>query len=134
MKVFIGFVILVVVGLILAFTVGGIGSFDPAADAQDFAKSVKQGMTWQQVVALRKPGRISFVSLSNDVGRTPSEKFNLERIEKKVERDNFPGMIFEYMFTAEIAYEVTFNASGNVTSIGEPASVNTLLDAAGLGQ
>ena len=108
----------------------GVAGFDPAAQATDFTTAVQPGQTWQAVTAEREPSRYSSFYMKNgELLQTPAIKFKADRFADLMQ-NNPPaeGFVFHYVFSADHQYDVSFDGSGIVLTIGEPITVKTLLN------
>ena len=133
MKAILGLLVLIVLGVFLAYQFGGVGSFDPEQQAQKFNATVKAGMTWEQVAKDFPPKKFAVYG-RDDTGsliRANEEKFILADFEKKVKAPapgGFPdGFDFCYTFSGEHAYVVTFDSAGNAQSISKARTLGDLM-------
>lgn len=130
MKVVIISFILVVVGLYLAFHFGGIGSLDPAQQAEQLKADVTPGMTWQEVADKRPPKRYqTFVQLEDgSIREAPEVKFDRGEFDAAFKASGYPlGFNFVYIFGAESQYSVAFDPEGKVTSVDKLTTLGDLL-------
>ncbi len=130
MKVLVVLLVLVILAVALVVKFGGVAGFDPAAGAQQFVADVQPGMTWQQVVAVKAPKK--YAAFKDDpesmVGHGPIVKFDETQFASNMQSASYPlGFFFEYTFDAEHAYNVNFDAQGNVESIEERMTTSDLL-------
>ena len=117
----------VIVGAIVAGLIyfGGFVGMDPAADAQNFTKSVAPGMTWQEVVAVKKPRKVIPLNPTNMTGQSNPLKW--DQAEGALNNNSYTdGFIFPYVFSADHQYEVWFDGDGKVTDIQKQKTFNDL--------
>ena len=131
MKVLIVLIVLVIGGVYAAYHFGGLGSFDPDAGADQLQQNVKPGMTWQQVMGVMEPRKIAFINYDTDgfdpVG--PSRKFELDEFKSRIQSQGYPdGFAWQYTFSAQRAYDLTFGADGKLIAMTEPIMAKDLLD------
>lgn len=118
MKVLAVLFVLVIVGVFLVVKFGGVTNFDPAAGAEQFVQDVQPGMSWQQVVDLKKPKKYSAYNPDKELGHGPIVDFDPDKFATNMQNNSYPyGFFFEYTFDAEHAYNVSFDAQGNVETI-----------------
>lgn len=130
MKVLVVLLVVVIALVALVVKFGGVTSFDPAAGAQQFVADVQPGMTWQQVVAVKAPKK--YAAFKDDpesmMGHGPIVRFDEASFASSMQQASYPlGFFFEYTFDAEHAYNVNFDAQGNVESIEERMTTSDLL-------
>ncbi len=130
MKAILALVVLIGIGIFLAFKYGGVGSFDPEEQAKQFNVTVKPGMTWQQVMEKYPPKKLAVYG-RDDRGlkrRSNEDKFVKADFEAAVKAASFPdGFDFCYFFSGEHAYAVRFNAAGAVEEITKATSLGDLM-------
>lgn len=130
MKVVFGLFVLVGLGIFLAFQFGGVGSFDPAAQAKKLTDTVKPGMTWQQVEALFPPKkfRVVFIGDSGFPQNGQDVKYDRASIEKELAAGGLKlGFGFVYTFGAESQLDVSFDGEGKVESVDRRMNMSDLL-------
>ena len=131
MKVLIVLIVLVIAGVYAAYHFGGLGSFDPNAKADELQQNVQPGMTWQQVMDVVEPKKVATINYDTDgfdpVG--PSKKFDLDEFKARLQSQGYPdGFVWQYTFSAERAYDLTFGPDGKLASMDEPIMTKDLLD------
>ncbi|MGD8453348.1 MAG: hypothetical protein PVJ57_16165 [Phycisphaerae bacterium] len=138
-------VILLVAGLIVAgiYLFGGTRSFDPDKQGRQARAAIQPGMSWEQVVKICEPKNFRIVQA------TKQKTFNGETVIKKPgvpqrydhallagevdARRMEHGFVFDYNFSHQVAFEVWFDAAGEVTEVNDLATMADLLDTRGGG-
>jgi len=123
---------ILLVGLILYY-VGGLSGYDPAEQADIFKNSIKQGDPWTKVLDVRPPKTWAALDYTNPDSLDPrgaSRDFKEQSFRDAMTNGTGPadGFIFEYIFDTEHAYDVWFDAAGNVTTIEDRPTASDLLN------
>lgn len=116
-------VILIVVGglaLVALYYFGGFADLDPATQGEQFRNAIHEGMTWEEVVDLKEPKK--FYAFSSDpssmTGRGPEQDFSRAYVSDILSKGGVPaGFGFDYVFTGDHAYTLTFDGEGKLTYI-----------------
>ena len=122
-------VLFVIVVAIVAAVVhfGGLTAGDPKAEMEQFKSSVKEGMSWEEVAALRKPKKYQTFG-EGFGGLAPAQDFNPDQIRRQVEEGNFEsGFFFTYSFAADAVYDVHFDEKGMHTHMEKARTASDLL-------
>lgn len=130
-------ILLVVGGAVLGvvYFMGGYSSFDPTEQGEKAKAAIKTGMSLKQVldVAGDKPKYrpINMMKIAKDL-RAPQAgepvDFVRSRVEGKIADGEMPnGFILQYRFSDQCAFDVTFNAAGNVVGVADIATMADLL-------
>jgi hypothetical protein len=142
MKLVVGFIVILLVGGALLYYGGGYDSFDPNQMGQDARAKITPGMAWTAVIAAAGEPKENRV-LIEDVRGAGSSKatflkpgaknpFESGRFEERVKRGDLPhGFIFPYVFSQSVAFNVTFDVAGNVTSVDDQTTMADLLQTKG---
>ncbi len=133
MKVVLGLLAVGVIGIVLLIKFG-FGDYDPAKQAEEFRAEVESAKTWEDVLALKAPKTWAIIDYDNEYSasaRSSPRKFKEEDFRAMMQKgtDVPPGgFIFEYVFSAGEAIDVTFDASGAVLSVEDGVTSADLLD------
>lgn len=129
MKLALGLLLVVVVGLVVAVKFG-FTSMDPAKQGEQLKTDVKAGMTCYEVFDKFPPKRM-VGAIYNDRG------FLVDSPEIKVERSQFEtnfkagaynlGFKFIYIYGAESQWEVVFDPEGKVLGVEKRLTMGDLL-------
>ena len=138
MKALIG-ILVVVGGMVGLLFYTGMFDFNPVQQAKDARAKVAPGMTWEQVadaVGDPKEYRV-FVERERNVGGQkikmvelgPANRFSRDGLKQRLDAGTLPeGFTFPYVFTAAEAFDVVFNAEGNVIGVQDQVGIKHLLD------
>lgn len=130
MKAALILVLVAVIGIALAWQFGGLADFDPAAQAEEIKQNVKPGMTWKQVIDIRKPRKVHPVNPETMTGKGVAVDYTDQWMEQVVKDQSLAaGFCYEYNFADSMIIEVWFDASGVVTHV-EEVSTRSLLGGA----
>jgi len=128
MKVAIGLFLLVVVLGLAAFKLGWLTPEDPKAMVAEIHNSVKPGMTWQEVVDIRRPRKYVKVNLQSFTGKTSPIDFDRDQFEDAMKKNSCPdGFMFRYTFSVGEIVEVSFDGNGKVQWVEDPITYSDLL-------
>lgn len=117
--------LLAVCGAALYF--GGVFTMDPSSGIEEFKQTAKPGTSWQTLVDVRAPRTWYSLDFSSDRGRSPEVKYDEAKIKDGVSKGSFrDGFVFMYQFTADEAFEVRFDSSGNLQSVSDVMTANDL--------
>ena len=131
MKVALGLLVVVVIGLFIAFKVGGVGGFDPAEQAKQLQAEVKPGVAWQQVVEKFPPKKMAAVILDPEGFLMDSAELKYDRaiVEQMIKDGGYKhGFKFIYIFDASNQFEVRFGEDFKVTSVDRMMTMDDLLN------
>jgi len=140
MKAIIVLLILIGLGVAAAYYLGGYSTLDPSQQGRDAMAAITPGMPWTQVATTAgRPKRYKpmIVKQKSDLGALqggalvepgPAMDFNEEIIARRIKENAMPhGFVFEYVFSAEVAFCVRFDAAGDVEDVEKLATMSTLL-------
>lgn len=120
MKAALILVLVAVVGIGLAWKYGGLADFDPAGQADELKQIVKPGMTWKQVVAIRKPRKVHPANPESLSGKGAAVDYTEQWMAKVVKDQSLAmGFCYEYSFADSLIIEVWFDAAGVVEDVQE---------------
>lgn len=129
MKAFIVLVVLVIVGVWLAYQFGGFKTMDPVAEAEGMRIAVKPGMTWAPVVDLKAPRRYVPVDPKAFTGTRQEVKFDRAVLADTIQNDGFPfGFVFQYHFSQAAAFQVSFDGKGVVEAVEDMKTTKDLYE------
>lgn len=131
MKVALGLLLLIGIGLFLMYQVGGYATLDPDQQGRDARAAITPGMTVEQVFdAIGEPKQFSVVNLKTverfgeeveELVPAPRTQFIRDRFDRNRADGQYPhGYQFEYRHSPRTMFEVTFDASDTVTDVGTP--------------
>ncbi len=125
-------VLLLLVGAVLAgaYYFGGVSDLNPAEQAAQFRGQIKQGMTLQQVIDLRRPQDVIPLAIV-DLGVSRGAPLKYEQAQFKAHQGAGAykdGLILLYRFTNKDQWEITFDASGKVQSVDKAYTAADLLE------
>ena len=133
LKLMIGVVIVIGVVLVVVYQIG-ISDFDPTAQGEAAMKTIKPGMTWEQVIdATKAPRKFTFINVIEDGGFTSMapgmpRQFNQSEFEKMLDGGSFKnGFVFIYNYSPKAAFDVIFSPEGKVESLNLKATIVDLL-------
>ncbi len=123
MKIIIGLVVLVVVGVVVVTLAGGLVGFDPAEEAKQFTATVKRGMSWRDVVDVKEPAKLMVGDSAQPVA------FHRSNFEARFKQAKYlEGFRFPYAFTEDHLYVVEFDSTGTVIDVRKDETFKNLLD------
>ena len=140
MKITIVLIVLVVLGGLLLYYVGGYSGLDPTQQGRDAKAAIAAGMPWKQVLAAAgDPPRYAPIvphrernaeGKWEDVLRPgPPIDFKRVRFEQRMANSELPdGFILMYYFSHQAAFNVEFDMDGVAVGIWDQATVADLLD------
>lgn len=144
-KAFVGLLALGGIVLLGVYWFGGSRSYDPTEAGKQAKAAIKTGMSWQQVIAAAgaEPGKYSvFRKVKKKISGQDVEYVE-EGTELNFERKVFEatfnakemkeGFQFEYLFSHQAAFSVTFDVAGNVVGVQDEKTMANLLDTRGGG-
>jgi len=125
MKVMLVLMVLIAIGLFLAFKLGGIGGFDPARQAEDLKTLAQPGTKWSVIVAKFPPRKMRGIGV--DQHGIPAQGPQLDYQANTVETfiKNAEQFLFDYRFSGDHAYQLSFSPTGELISCEKQG---TLLD------
>lgn len=113
---------------VVAWQVGLFEMEDPAEAAAAVKANVKPGMTWQQVVDYRAPGRVSRIKPDDISPRLIDQRRFDQQTRNLVEQGDYgDGFVLQYVFSADAQVDVWFNPDGTVMRVDEPYTRADLL-------
>lgn len=136
MKAIIVLVVLLGLGVAGVYFLGGYGSFDPDEQGNKAKAAITTGMSWKKVLDItgKSDPRYRAISMIKDKDGNeypkPGPEVNLDRtkLASRVKNGEVRGgFIFVYRYSEKVAFEVTFDSSGNVTSVDDIATMADLL-------
>lgn len=134
-KVIVVVMVLVSVGLLVAYYFGGARTFDPTEQGERAKAAIKPGMTWQQIVAAAgKAQGFQTILEKKQRGETTYArgmlvKFDSASLEQEVASRIHPhGFVFTYTFSAQSKFPVTFDKRGVALSVQDEPTLADLLD------
>ncbi len=140
-----GAITILLLGFALVFGtyyLGGYADHDPTATGLEAKAALQEGMTWEEVIAAAgNPMRFQPVNLVKQ--KIDGEFVEVEQLGAKIpfQEDLIPGdiangafgygFIFEYTFSHQAAFQVSFDGDGRATDISDIATMADLLDMRG---
>lgn len=131
MKILALVIVIGIIALVIGFYFGGVGGFDPAAQAEIIRQQVKRGMTWQQVVEVQEPRKFQTFSTNPNsrTGMHPEQDFDAQKLDQMIKDGKVPeGFVFPYILSNADAIEVTFDGKGEVVSVRDMPTVKDLFE------
>jgi hypothetical protein len=138
MKIVVGIIALILVGLAAMYFFGGYKELDPDKQGREAKAAITPGMTFKQVIdAAGKPRKARTISVHKrkdgdewieDEQIGPLSEFKQNVIEDRLRQNNAPyGFILHYYFSDQVAFEVRFDAQGVVEEIYDVRTMADLL-------
>ena len=128
MKVLAVLLVVVIAGVALIVTFGGVTEFDPAAGAEEFVAQVQPGMSWQQVIGVKAPKKFAIYTDNPERPHGAIGNFNQASFTTSFQNGSFKwGFFFVYRFDTEHHYHVIFDEQGNVSYVEEQMTFSDLL-------
>ena len=129
MKFIFGLMLLMGIGLFLAFKYGGMLDMpSPEEQAQDLLAQIKEGMAWDQVADLKNPGKIALSDFDRRTGHESKMDYDRDLVSRLVQNNKCPeGFIFFYDFVA-VAFQVHFDPVGAHTVVYHEKTMKDLLE------
>jgi hypothetical protein len=140
MKAAIVLIVLVIVGGVVLYYVGGYSSFDPTQRGRDAKAAIAVGMPWTQVLnAAGDPRQYAPIAphrernaagtWENELRPGPPIDFNRVRFEQRMANNELPdGFVLMYYFSPQAAFTVEFDKNGAAVGIADQATIADLLD------
>jgi len=141
MKVVIILLLLIAVGLTVAYYSGGSATYDPTQQGLAARAAITPGMTWPQVLAAAgKPGKWAKIVLEKQKSpfgggeilvpvRKPPTDYRDGAIELRL-KDNAlaDGFVVTYRFSRSVGFFVEFDGQGIVLEVLDAVTETDLLD------
>ena len=139
-KVIVAVLVLAGLGLLAAYRLGGVSSFDPTEQGREAQAAIQPGMKWTGVVDVAgepKHYRVMVTHVKRDpiLGDLEEVKpggrrsFDTEILKQEIADGNVPdGFIFDYFFSAQVAFAVWFDGNGVVEEIVNTRTMADWLD------
>lgn len=136
MKIIMVLLVLMGIGWVGLYYVGGYASFDPDQQARDAKAAIHPGMPWTEVfdiasvpqkyrIVNKKTHRVAGEEIVIFVP-SPLVKFHRDRLVLHMENNTLPhGFVVEYLYSNREAFSVTFDGSGNVKIVEK---MDTMVD------
>jgi hypothetical protein len=119
-----GAVLLILIGMM---TGCGFGE-PPEQQAANFLASIKPGMTWEQVSAVKAPRKWAVADGEAMGGHKQMQDFNATALADGIKNGNIAnGFVFQYRFHEDHAYLVWFDETGKVTEVVKMPSMKDLM-------
>jgi hypothetical protein len=128
MKLVFGTFALLVLAGVMMFKAGWFTMEDPKQSVKNIQANVTPGMTWQQVVDIQQPRKVTPHSGDFEVADAPID-FVLSTHEQWIEEGNYEhGFSFDYTFSHADVVSVTFDPKGVVTGVYVDSTVSDLFN------
>ncbi len=138
MKVVIGLLALFGLGWCAVYFLGGYTSFDPSKQGIDARLNLAPGMGWEEVFEITtEPQRYRPILMKKKRigGETmeflepgPPNKFNRDGFAQRLADNGLPhGFTCTFTYSSSVAFTVTFDGTGQVTSIHDAPTMADLL-------
>lgn len=130
MKVLLFLVIVGVLALGAAYFLGGVSGMNPADQVKAFETNVKEGMTWEEVVAVAKPQQVAGVFIRNGMPAMQSpRRFDADAVKQNIANNSYPdGFVFIHRFTNRDEFNVHFDSSGKVEGVERAITAADILE------
>jgi hypothetical protein len=142
MKLVVGFLVILIAGGALLYYGGGYKSFNPTEIGEKARAAIVPGMSWSKVIDAAgdpKEYRVMVKQVRETDGQPtgflePSSRnpFDRKRFEERQKTGGLPdGFQFPYSFSNSVAFQVTFDGMGNVSSVDDLTTMADLLQTTG---
>jgi hypothetical protein len=131
MKTVFVLIMLCVVGIYAVYKFG-FADFDPKQQAVEFKHKVQVGMSWEQLIEIRKPKKVACVDFESEDPMDLRVPFDAEKMRKQVADKQFDGYTFEFNFSNTEAYGVSLDENGKVTGVSSLMTTGDLFKPPGM--
>lgn len=121
----------------------GPGAYNPTETGRKAKDAISEGMSWRDVCDVTDGGPTHYYALRTEMVKFAGEEieqivkgaeleFDYDLFEQAFEGGRMPvGFIFPYFYSHQVAFEVSFDTDGKVSSIDDMRTAADLLDMRG---
>jgi hypothetical protein len=127
MKVVAILFVLVAAGVFVLVKFGGLADYDPAAQVEEFKKTVKPGEKWDAVLDKFPTKKMGWMTYQNLNPKGPLFDFAKDGLAAQIKQGSHAdGFYLSYILTADDQYDVYCDAQGVVTRVERQMTMNDL--------